>query len=1698
MPDYNRLNFLVYTSRVKFRSTCMGLLGLLGLLTLLAWFSCFSLLRLKESFSSMPDPAPPDAVSAGVENAERLDGKADARSEVSGARTGEDAPEEQLKALRRSFSRTVREVGVPGPLRRAVEWEGYRIYTEGLPAFSPGGPGNRDVYVVQFTEAIRPDWRKELEAVGGRIFGYMPVDALAVELDARSASRLADAPHVQAVFPVQPDYKIQPFLDYLVALDADQRPDTVSLLVSVYGPDDVTAVASHVTAQGGEIVEADAGRRWGWLRVEAPVASIRDLAAFPRVQWIEEYVAPAIVNDRAVVAEHLRVTNVWATHGLTGAGQIIGHADTGLDMGNMALLHPDFTGRVVAAFARGRPGRWDDPHGHGTHTAGSIFGSGVMSTGLYRGVAWEAKLVHQSLLSSGGGLGGLPLNLADLYRQTYTNGARIHSDSWGSSVFGTYTTSARQSDEYMWDYPDMLLVFAAGNDGWDSGDGVVDLFSVGAPATAKNVLTVGASESGREPGSGGYSFFTYGNFWPWDFPAQPIRGDYISQSFDLTRQGLAAFSSRGPTDDDRIKPDVIGPGSDIVSTKSRFTGAGAGWGGHPNTNYHFNGGTSMSTPMIAGSAALVRQYLQERRRHLEPSAALIKAIIIHGARSLAPGQYGDDQFQEIPWDIPNPVEGYGQVDVETSLFPGDATWFFVDEKSGLSAPGSAKSHVFYAATGAVKVTLTYTDFPASAGAGRKLVNDLDLVLLGPDGEAAPARRDRINNSEQLSVMLPTAGLYTARVEAINVPQGPQPYVLVISGSIVDEPQVEHDPLPNTFDTTNDYRVVARVMTSATLSNDAMRLHWRNRSGAMEFAETAMTLVSNNVFEGWIPAQTNRTTVEYYLAVSAAVFRVESPADAPAEVYVFDVTESYALTVSGLPAPIFSVQPNYGTHWFASGNTVRVSAPAHVGQAPGIRLAVSGWTGGGAVPASGHALDFEITMDRTSAITWIWMTQYALTQTSSVADLLATTSWWNAWAEAASTTMPAEITHGGTNYGLSGWWLDGLRQPNATATAVNPVPSIVMYGPRLAEARYLPALQDANANLLPDWWEIFHFGTNGASPHADADGDGFTNLKEFQDRTDPRNADDYPQPPAIAHIPLGLLQTNPAPWTIQAGIVDNHAVSNASIFWRRNDAVWTSAPLSLAAAPLYTGALPAPGANGDTFVYRIEAADFAGLKAVSGPYAFSVQYASLAVAPETLGLLEWPADTSSNLTLVATNAGLAPGSLTVALHAFMDDMESGSPGWTHGGQNDIWKLTTSRYYSVRRSWHFGNGPGGLYPDSANAWLMAPEVYLHAPARLLFRHWAKMEYDDDQQDDHYWDGAVVELSVDGGETFELIHPVGGYPHRITNNPDSPFAPETPCYGKTEGWEEAEFDLAAWVGQSVRIRFRFGSDKYVRDEGWYLDDVRIEMPDPAAWTWLQVPESVVVAPGAATVIPLQTTIAPLAPGETRNAVVSIRHNDPERDGRFFIPLRLHNLTREINVSVTGEGAVDPDGMVRLLRGEDAHFWMEADPYYEIVSVTTNGGLAPIAGVSNAMFTWNAVVSNHALHVQFVERMAAGLVPEWWLASHGLTNQPFGVEALLDHDGDGMVAWQEYRADTDPLDPESVELIITGIVPGPASVALSWLSFTNTALRYEVHQAVEPGGSYLPLATNVPATPPLNTITNLEAGLQGMYFIRTVEDEP
>jgi len=251
--------------------------------------------------------------------------------------------------------------------------------------------------------------------------------------------------------------------------------------------------------------------------------------------------------------------------------------------------------------------------------------------------------------------------------------------------------------------------------------------------------------------------------------------------------GIAAFSGRGPTDDGRIKPDICAPGTNIVSVRTHNCYP-TGWAVY-DSNYNYWGGTSMATPQVAGAAALVREYHQAERG-ANPSAALVKATLLHGAVDMSPGQYGTERYREL-WPVPDNSQGWGRLNLKNSLCPDPPLVNEFADESPLIYTGDTREYQYTVIDNSVplKATLVWTDYPGAVLAAKELVNDLDLTVVSPSGVTYPlyGAVDRTNNVERILVTQPELGVYKVRVTGYNVPMGPQDYALVVSGG-----------LPNTY------------------------------------------------------------------------------------------------------------------------------------------------------------------------------------------------------------------------------------------------------------------------------------------------------------------------------------------------------------------------------------------------------------------------------------------------------------------------------------------------------------------------------------------------------------------------------------------------------------------------------------------------------------------------------------------------------------------------------------------------------------------------------------------------------------------------------------------------------------------------------------------------------------------------------------
>jgi subtilisin family serine protease len=692
--------------------------------------------------------------------------------------------------------------------------------------------GRAGYYLIQFRGPVEESWKSRVIAQGAELIEYVPDFAFKVRMTPAVARQVAASADIAWVGLFEPDYKLSPAL---------KRSGTQLYKLRIERGADV-AQANAALAQSGAVVVAAEN---DILVVAADAAQLSALAAVPDVAWVENFTFQEKHNENGGGIIGAAIAN---STGYDGSTQINAVADTGIGGGTAATAHRDIpASRIVAIQNFTAPnsgncysvlddGAVDVDSGHGTHVAGSVL-SGGDPGGFGKGVAPAARLVFQAIenyvdfkgicaLSNPDGyyLIGIPTDLRTLFQQAYNAGARIHSNSWGSAAAGDYTQDSAYADQAIWTNKDLTITFSAGNEGIDANaDGVIDNDSIGSPATAKNVITIGASENDRQgnyqcdtglayqsrdayqpnttcSGMGGQNILgTYGVRWPADYPAPPISTDSTAGNKDQ----MAAFSSRGPTDDSRIKPDVVAPGTWILSTYSDNYQEGYdasanprngafqldGWGMPRNRFYKYFGGTSMSNPIAGGAASVVRDFYQKTAA-VNASAALVKATLINSAVDML--DENNDGLDDNDFPIPNNHEGWGRIDLANAT---DGSAKYVDNTTGTTTGATTTYQATVSAAGPLKISLVWSDFASTAAASVNLVNDLDLEVTAPNGttvyrgnvfsggwSATGGAADRRNNVENVYVQAASAGSYSITVRGFNVPSGPQPYALVVDGA----------------------------------------------------------------------------------------------------------------------------------------------------------------------------------------------------------------------------------------------------------------------------------------------------------------------------------------------------------------------------------------------------------------------------------------------------------------------------------------------------------------------------------------------------------------------------------------------------------------------------------------------------------------------------------------------------------------------------------------------------------------------------------------------------------------------------------------------------------------------------------------------------------------------------------------------------
>ncbi len=355
----------------------------------------------------------------------------------------------------------------------------------------------------------------------------------------------------------------------------------------------------------------------------------------------------------------------------------------------------------------------DGPNEHGTHVCGSAAGDDSTCPNSLNKHRSKAQIMlfdfDNAAENNTEGL-IIPPILTPLLQLSYHAGSRIFTNSWGSAT-SEYTFTSMELDKFVYFHDDYFILFANGNAGPNT-------MTVGSPATFKNGLSVGASQNTY------HSFLNMrAEYWA-DGKQMLDEGNLHSHHESYGEQNLASFSSRGPTADGRIKPDIVAPGEYILSARSQA---------NTNSPYLLMRGTSMATPVTANVVSLIRSVLLQRE-NISPSWFLIKNIIITTAVPLkgSAQQLALDPLTGLMYSFTHRQKltmmdvGWGRVDIET-LLRDELSWMDRQVIKPFNAP--IKYSFIATKNEEVSIGLVWPDPPAYMRSDKVLINDLNLRVI---------------------------------------------------------------------------------------------------------------------------------------------------------------------------------------------------------------------------------------------------------------------------------------------------------------------------------------------------------------------------------------------------------------------------------------------------------------------------------------------------------------------------------------------------------------------------------------------------------------------------------------------------------------------------------------------------------------------------------------------------------------------------------------------------------------------------------------------------------------------------------------------------------------------------------------------------------------------------------------------------------
>ena len=549
--------------------------------------------------------------------------------------------------------------------------------------------------IVQLSKPAAGNDQKDFAAAGIKLLEYIPSNAYLAEISKPLEEQVLKKLNVRAFSTIAPEQKIEPALTKEL-LNIDSIKIWIMLFNSVNTDTAIVALQDR-----GYNITSLANKDYKVLEINTSGGAIVNLAALPFVKYIEQappLPEPLLNDSRTLSRANLLQTGLAGSYNLDGEGVVIGVAE----VASSPFPHVDFADRQIAL----QSGTNDF---HSTHVSGIVAGAGLINE-LYKGYAPGATILTASASS---------LTVPNFQRY----GMVLTNNSYASS-YSCYPSSGSTINQAMYDilataFPNVQNVFGNGNSGRTTCSVYPDGFKTGVSGAggAKSTIAVG----------------------------------------NISKDGsLDASSSKGPVTDGRIKPEIVAPGTSIVSTIQ-------------NNLYGFSSGTSMSSPAVTGGLALMYQRYRQLHSNQNPAAALMKSILCNTASDA--GNKGPDFSY-----------GFGQMNLYRAVKAIDSNHYFIDS---LGYQDVKTKNISIPAGGAqLKVLLYWQDPSGSVLSSRSLVNDLDITVVSPAGfvnlpyildttaanvpNPATKGEDHVNNIEQVVIDFPQAGNYAIKIKGTEI------------------------------------------------------------------------------------------------------------------------------------------------------------------------------------------------------------------------------------------------------------------------------------------------------------------------------------------------------------------------------------------------------------------------------------------------------------------------------------------------------------------------------------------------------------------------------------------------------------------------------------------------------------------------------------------------------------------------------------------------------------------------------------------------------------------------------------------------------------------------------------------------------------------------------------------------------------------